>query len=83
MKGTTMTVKLRRLMPLFIAGAAATAIAAAPAASAGSNEPTCRQSGETSVCQKQGHASIYTSPEDRGSQQPFGIGNGIPVWAIG
>jgi len=78
-----MTVKLRHLTPLLVAGAAATAIAVAPAASAGSNSPTCRQSGETSVCQKQGHASIYSSPENRTPPQPFGTGNGTPIWAIG
>lgn len=80
-----MSVKLRHLAPFIFAGAAA-AIAAAPAASAGiADTPTCRESGSVSVCQKQGHASISTSPQDRVGSPMSGPGqlSLAQLWALG
>lgn len=81
-----MTSTLRRLSPFIIAGAAAVAIAAAPTAQATtSGSPECRDSTGTSVCQKQGHASIVTTPRDSGMQWGFGSQAGplAPIWALG
>ncbi len=85
-KGIIMSIKLRYLTPFLIAGAAATAIAAAPAASAATvGSPTCRDAGNASVCQKQGHASISVSPRDSVSQPLSGPGqlSLAQLWALG
>lgn len=81
-----MSIKLRHLTPFLVAGAAAAAIAAAPAAQASANDsPSCRDNGTASVCQKQGHASIHTSPQDSRVNQPmYGAGlSPAQMWALG
>ncbi len=85
-KGTVMSIKLRHLTSFLIAGAAATAIAAAPAASAATvGSPTCRDAGNASVCQKQGHASISAEPRNSGNQPLSGPGqlSLAQLWALG
>lgn len=54
----------RTLMSLVALGAAA-AIALAPPAGASSNPVDCRQTGGSTVCQKQGHASLRSEPTVR------------------
>ena len=70
--------------PLLIAGAAAAAIALAPAAAAAT--PDCTETGMTSICQRPGHSSIYTSPTmpDQNSSigWPMGIGPVPPIMAM-
>ena len=80
-----MSIKLRHLTPFLLAGAAAAAIAAAPAAQASTpGSPACRDSGTASICQKQGHASISTSPRDSVSQPMSGPGlSQAQMWALG
>ncbi len=79
-----MSIKLRHLTPFLIAGAAAAAIAAAPTAQA-DGSPTCRDNGSTSICQKQGHASIVATPRDSGSNSPMSGAGMVPaqMWALG
>ncbi|HPX36392.1 MAG TPA: hypothetical protein PLE49_06790 [Mycobacterium sp.] len=72
------------LAPLFVAGAAAAGIAFAPAAAAAPAD--CQESGQTSVCQRSGHTSIYVSPSDNqqggGMGWPLGAGPVPPVFAM-
>lgn len=72
------------MTPLFIAAAAAAGIAFAPAATAAPAD--CQQSGDTSVCQRSGHSSIYTSPGDfqqgNSFSWPLGAGPVPPVFAM-
>lgn len=74
----------RMLTPLLIAGAAAAAIALAPAAAAAT--PDCTETGMTSICQRPGHSSIYTSPsmpDQTGSiGWPVGVGQVPPMLAM-
>lgn len=81
-----MIIRFRHVAPLIAAGAAATAIAFAPPASAIANTTTCNDKGSASVCQRQGHSSIHTSPPPR-ANQPFGFRMGFgpmnPLWALG
>lgn len=81
-----MSIKLRHLTPFLVAGAAAAAIAAAPAAQASTTgSPTCRDNGSASICQKQGHASIFSSPQDSQAGQPMSGGalSQNQMWALG
>ena len=79
-----MRVKLRQLVaPLVVAGAAAMAIAVAPAAQAANNMADCRDKGGASVCQRQGHSSIHVSPPPRGNQFQFGFGQMSLMWLLG
>ena len=54
-----MTIKLRYIASLFVTGAAAAAIAAAPTAAAA---PSCVGSGNATICQRGGHTAITTNP---------------------
>ncbi|MGY4710535.1 hypothetical protein ACXDF8_13415 [Mycolicibacterium sp. CBM1] len=77
---------MRYLTPFLIAGAAAAAIAVAPAAQAATTgSQSCSDSGSTSVCQKPGHASIVTSPQDTVGQTMGGPGglSLTQMWALG
>ena len=78
------TMIARLLTPLLIAGAAAAGIALAPVAAAG--PPDCTATSMTSICQRPGHNSIYTSPNtpDQNSSigWPMGIGPVPPIMAM-
>lgn len=65
----------RLIAGLFLAAAAAGAIALAPAAVA--HTPDCVQNGSTPLCQQSGHSSIYTNPGD-----PMQNGSGFG-WYLG
>lgn len=81
-----MSIKLRHLTPFLVAGAAAVAFAAAPTAQASATgSPTCRDNGSASICQKQGHASIVSSPQNSRANQPmWGPGlSQVQMWALG
>ena len=80
-----MSINLRHLTPFLVAGAAAAVIAAAPAAQASTTgSPACRDNGSVSVCQKQGHASISTSPRDSVNQPMSGGAlSQTQMWALG
>lgn len=70
----------RLLTPFLLAGAAASAIALAPTAGAGS-PVSCEERGPTAVCSRPGHNSIYTAPSQDTLGQMFmiGPGNTLPV----
>lgn len=80
-----MKIKLRHLAPLVAAGAAAATIAVAPPAGAIVNTTQCNDKGAASVCQRQGHSSIHTTPPR--VNRPFGFQMGFgpmnPLWALG
>lgn len=80
-----MSIKLRHLTPFLVAGAAATAIAVAPTAQAAQGSSTCRDNGTASVCEKTGHASIFSSPQNSGPNQPMRGGSlsQAQMWALG
>ncbi|MDQ1306703.1 MAG: hypothetical protein QG671_2535 [Actinomycetota bacterium] len=70
--------------PIFLAGAAAAAVALAPVASA-TNEAQCSDSGLSSVCTKNGHAKIVATPGTTAGGAgywPFGSGPTPPVLAM-
>lgn len=77
-----MTIKLRHLAPVVAAGAAALAVGFAPSAAATPNPVDCLNKGGATMCQKNGHARIHTSPPVTSPQQAFGF-NGIPMWVLG
>ena len=54
-----MTIKLRHVLPLLTAGAAAAVIAAVPSAAA-TNPNACINTGRSTVCETSGHAEIST-----------------------
>jgi hypothetical protein len=60
-----MTIKLRYIAPLLAVGAAATAITAAPSASAAIVR-TCDDRGRSTICQSPGNVEIHAEP------RPFG-----------
>lgn len=73
------------LAPIFLAGAAAAAVALAPTAAA-DNASQCQDNGMTSVCSKSGHAAIVATPGDTraggAGYWPFGSGPTPPIWAL-
>lgn len=76
------------LAPIFLAGAAATAIMLAPTAGA-TTSASCDDNGIASVCTRSGHAAIVATPNvDRQSLQfapggnPFGSGPTPPIFAL-
>lgn len=78
------TMIARLLTPVLIAGAAAAGIALAPVAAAGTTD--CTETPMTSICQRPGHSSIYTSPNmpDQNSSigWPMGVGPVPPIMAM-
>ncbi|MGI9162266.1 MAG: hypothetical protein ACR2JI_04990 [Mycobacterium sp.] len=74
----------RLLTPLLIAAATATGIALAPVAAA--TTPDCTDTPMTSICQRPGHSSIYTSPnmpdQNSGIGWPVGISPIPPIMAM-
>lgn len=77
---------MKILSTLALGGAAAAAIALAPAAGATSTVE-CDSTGPASVCSKPGHASITASPGDTRANPafgfwPFGAGPTPPVFAM-
>lgn len=77
---------IKKLAPVFLAGAAA-AIILAPTAGAASST-TCNDNGPASVCTRNGHTAIVATPNPLGAQQfliapgPFGSGPMPPLLAI-
>ena len=65
----------RLLTPLLIVGATAAGIALAPAAAA--TTPDCAETATTSICQRPGHSSIYTSPYAPDQSGSFGWAPGM------
>jgi hypothetical protein len=62
-RSRTVRIKLNYLAPLFAAGAAAVAIAAAPvAAAAPTTGQSCGASGSGTICQSPGNVQINDSP---------------------
>ncbi len=78
---------IKKIAPVFLAGAAA-AMILAPAAGAASGA-SCNDNGPASVCTRNGHAAIVATPNPLGTQQfliapgPFGSGPMPPLLAIG
>lgn len=72
------------IAPLVIAGAVAVGITFAPTAAAAPAD--CQEVGDTSLCQRPGHSSIYVSPSDtqqsNGIGWPLGAGPVPPVFAM-
>ncbi len=79
------TAMKKLLASLTLGGAAAAAIAFAPAADA-ENSLNCDTRGMSSICSKNGHASIDASPDTRARSSagywPFGSGPVPPVFAM-
>lgn len=77
------------ITPLILAGAAAAAIFAAPAAGAGTST-NCDDDGPAAVCTRNGHAAIYATPNagvpqyaiSPGGGNPFGYGPVPPMLAM-
>lgn len=72
------------LAPALLIGAAAAAVAVAPAA--GATSAQCTDTGMASVCQRSGHNAIVATPDivSRNSGFGWGLGSGPmpPVWAL-
>jgi hypothetical protein len=66
-----MTIKLRSLAPLLLAGVAAVAIAAAPNGSA-AGVRTCSDSGGARLCQSPGNAEIHAEPPQVSAPRVYG-----------
>lgn len=81
----TTTTAGRILAPAIFAGAAAAAVLFAPVA--GANSADCSDNGAASVCTRDGHASIYATPNTDsqtfnivpGAGNPFGPGTSLLV----
>lgn len=72
------------LASMIISGAAAAAVAFAPAAAA-DNDVQCSDTGVASKCSKNGHAAIVATPGTTAGSSafsPFGAGPQPPVWAM-
>ncbi len=70
---TTSRAAVRRFIAPVLAAPilVAAALAASPVAGAASNPVNCRDSGTTTVCHKQGHASLRAEPTITGSSGLF------------
>lgn len=74
------------LATMIMAGAAAGAVALAPAAGANTNTMECAEKGSATLCQKTGHSSMNVSPGSRGggpANWPFDASPATPpIWAM-
>jgi hypothetical protein len=61
--------------------AAGAALAAAPVA--GAAEPTCRQTGGSTMCQKPGHTSLHAEPTVRGTSGSLFGSSWLPGYGRG
>ena len=66
-----MTIKLRNIAPLLAVGAVATAITAAPSASAASVR-TCENRGSSTICQSPGNVEIHAEHPQVSAPRVYG-----------